>query len=403
MSTYRDYWWLRQYLDTSLASGYSVAVITNCTQAEVLSLLHAGDTHFEALGIAEVADTEIELAEQYRSSEGSPEVVAVTAADSESTLLIQLNGGSFAITEESMRPLLAGHDVVSHYRSVNADSRFLWWSNGDLLADFDPLLPEFSSSRLDQTRVQGLIREVGGIRIEEVSPDELSDHRAVEGSFALAERITGVGVTAALLDTASFTVAAVFGEESPSRDRSPAPRLQGSHSAWSEVARRYAGARFALHGVITKTRLRGIRAGSWQLEFWFKPRNCVRLSDDQGVLFLQNRHKKTWFRMENVLERRDGGYSLDIHLQQLLQIHLLWPDTPFVELLPADTSGRAVVVHGRPAWEFVMPPSWAGLDATVAFDAATGIPLRWENALLIHEISGLEVGVDISDAFFTGP
>jgi hypothetical protein len=50
-----------------------------------------------------------------------------------------------------------------------------------------------------------------------------------------------------------------------------------------------------------------------------------------------------------------------------------------------------------------MPPDWAGRDATVAFDAETGIPLRWADRTGSHEISALETGIDVDDGFFSGP
>lgn len=258
MPTYRDYVWLRPYFDTSFANGYCAAVIRKCAPDEVLRLLGAETLQSEAVGLAEVAEVEGELSEQTIPGPGHP-VVAVTSVGGDSTLLLQLNGGSFAITEELMRPLLMGHEVVSHYRSVNADGRFRWWTDGDLIADFDPVLPELPS-RLGpataQDRVVDLIREVGGIRIDDSGQDDPAEYNSGEGAFALAERITGVEVTAALLDSAVFTVAVVDrGDKAPPTDSSVAPT---DVSEWGEVARRYAAAaRVSLHGIMDKIRPRG--------------------------------------------------------------------------------------------------------------------------------------------------
>ncbi|GAA3149307.1 hypothetical protein GCM10020255_028600 [Rhodococcus baikonurensis] len=60
-------------------------------------------------------------------------------------------------------------------------------------------------------------------------------------------------------------------------------------------------------------------------------------------------------------------------------------------------------VNGRPAWEFAMPPDGLGLDSTAAFDAQTGIPLRWVDKSFTLELSDVETGIHVDDDFFTGP
>ena len=404
--TYHDYLWLQPYLDKRFAFGYCVAVIPGRSPAEVLSLLGAAsshsdsDVHLEAVGVAEVGEVELDLADQAVAvGFGGVHVIAVAAIDGDNTLLIQLNGGSFAVTEALMRPLLPEHEVVAHSLSVNADSQFIWWSNGERVAAFELF---GSGPVIGDERVVDLIWEVGGIGIDDDALNEPGEH-AMEGAFALAERITGVAVTAELFEAGPFTVAVVPGEGRTLQVDRPAAPIQNPPSQWREVARRYKAAeRIPLHGMMFKERPPGGRPSA-ELEFWFKPRTCIRLADDEGVLFLQNRQKQTWFRTDGVLEVRSGGYSLDIHITQLLQIHRTWPDARFADLLPPDTAGRAVEVNGRRAWEFEMPPDWAGLDSTVAFDEETGIPLRWKNKTCTHEISELETGIDMGDGFFTGP
>ncbi|MDV6277518.1 DUF6461 domain-containing protein [Rhodococcus erythropolis] len=203
MPTYRDYLWLQQYFDTSFAFGYCAAVISDCTPAQVLSILGAESSHSEVAGIAELAQVEIELVEQ--SVSGPSAVVAVARLDGKSTLLIQLNGGSFAVSVALMRPLLPDHEVVSHYLSTNADSQFIWWSNGERVADFELV---GIGPVIGDERVVDLISEVGGIGIDDDAQNQLAKY-AVQGAFALAERITGASVPAALFEAGRFTVAAV--------------------------------------------------------------------------------------------------------------------------------------------------------------------------------------------------
>lgn len=354
----------------------------------------------EAVGVAEVGEVELDLVEHaVAGGFGGVHVIAVAAIDGDNTLLIQLNGGSFTVTEALMRPLLPEHEVVAHYLGVNADSQFIWWLNGERVAHFELF---GSGPVIGDERVVDLIWEVGGIGIDDDAQNEPGEH-AVHGAFALAERITGIAATAELFEAGLFTVAVVPAEGRTLQVDRPAASMQNAPSRWRQVARRYKAAeRIPLHGMMSKERPPGGRPSA-QLEFWFKPRSCIRLADDDGVLFLQSRQKQTWFRTDTVLERRSGGYSLDIHITQLLQIHRAWPDARFADLLPPDTVGRAVEVGGRSAWEFEMPADWAGLDSTVAFDAETGVPLRWKNKTCTHEISELETGIDTDDHFFAGP
>lgn len=400
MPTYHDYVWIQQYLNTSLSLGYCAALIPRSTPAQVLSALGADEnTQSEAIGITELGEVMSDLTEQPETA-GAGQVVAVAAVGDDSTLLMQINGGSFAISEELMRPLLSDREVASHYLSVNADSQFIWWSNGTRVAEFELF---GSSPVVGDDRMVDLILDVGGIGIDDDAQGYAGEH-ALEGAFALAEQITGVAVPASLFVEGQFMVAVVpKSGQSPSADVPSEASPRKSPAAWSEVARRYKAAeRIPLHGVMFRGRPPG-GVPSARLEFWFKPRTCIRLADEQGVLFLQNRQKQTWFRTDGVLERRSAGYSLDIYIEQLFQIHRTWPYTPFADLLPPDTTGREVEVDGRRAWEFAMPPDWAGRDATVAFDAETGIPLRWADRTGSHEISALETGIDVDDGFFSGP
>lgn len=203
MPTYHDYVWLQRYFDTRLTFGYCVAVISDCTPAQVLSLLGAEAVRAEAIGIAELAQVEVELVERSGTA-GSSAVVAVAGLEGKNTLLIQLNGGSFAVTVALMRPLLPDHEVVAHYLGGNADSQFIWWSNGERVADFEPFR---CGPVIGDTRVVDLISDVGGLGVDDAHNQPCT--HAMQGAFALAERITGASVPAALFEVGRFTLAVV--------------------------------------------------------------------------------------------------------------------------------------------------------------------------------------------------
>lgn len=252
MPTYHDYVWIQQYLNTSLSLGYCAALIPRSTPAQVLSALGADEnTQSEAIGIAELGEVMSDLTEQPETA-GAGQVVAVAAVGDDSTLLMQINGGSFAISEELMRPLLSDREVASHYLSVNADSQFIWWSNGTRVAEFELF---GSSPVVEDDRMVDLILDVGGIGIDDDAQGYAGEH-ALEGAFALAEQITGVAVPASLFVEGQFMVAVVpKSGQSPSADVPSEASPRKSPAAWSEVARRYKAAeRIPLHGVMFRGR-----------------------------------------------------------------------------------------------------------------------------------------------------
>lgn len=252
MPTYHDYVWIQQYLNTSLSLGYCAALIPRSTPAQVLSALGADEnTQSEAIGIAELGEVMSDLTEQPETA-GAGQVVAVAAVGDDSTLLMQINGGSFAISEELMRPLLSDREVASHYLSVNADSQFIWWSNGTRVAEFELF---GSSPVVGDDRMVDLILDVGGIGIDDDAQGYAGEH-ALEGAFALAEQITGVAVPASLFVEGQFMVAVVpKSGQSPSADVPSEASPRKSPAAWSEVARRYKAAeRIPLHGVMFRGR-----------------------------------------------------------------------------------------------------------------------------------------------------
>lgn len=206
MPTYYDYLWLRQYFYTSFALGYCAAVITNCTPAQVLRALGTTSSHSEAMGIAELMQVENEVSGQSDVSEPKF-VVAVAGLDEQNTLLIQLHGGTFAVVTTLMRPLFPEHEVVSHYLSANDESQFIWWSNGERKADFELV---GVGPMIGDERVVDLISQVSRIGGDNDSHD-CHGERAAQVAFALAERITGVSIPAALFEAGRFTVAVVTG------------------------------------------------------------------------------------------------------------------------------------------------------------------------------------------------
>jgi len=106
--------------------------------------------------------------------------------------------GFLGVTEEAAVPLSIGTTLVSHYRNFNAGGSFLWVEDGDVRVRFDPLDPAWREGSSPDALVT-VMRQVGF----ELGEDKGTENPA-EASFALAEYLTGVRVTAGLLEDSAY-------------------------------------------------------------------------------------------------------------------------------------------------------------------------------------------------------
>ncbi|MEV3926650.1 DUF6461 domain-containing protein [Actinomadura coerulea] len=83
--------------------------------------------------------------------------------------------------------------VVSHYRNINAVTLFHWWEDGELRTQFE--WPVHRSGSSPDALVQTMA---------EVGFDLVGGSSDVAGNLALAEELTGVRITADLLDTSPY-------------------------------------------------------------------------------------------------------------------------------------------------------------------------------------------------------
>ncbi len=143
---------------------------------------------------------------------GSERFVAVTPVE-RGALMIE-PGGILGVTPAVALPLSEGHELVSHFRNVNAHGRFRWVRDGELRVEFDPMFPNV---RRAGSTPDDLVDEMAAVGFD-VAPSHAgaaeTDSRfadlsepwvgPVAGSFALAERLTRVAVSRELLDEATF-------------------------------------------------------------------------------------------------------------------------------------------------------------------------------------------------------
>jgi hypothetical protein len=115
------------------------------------------------------------------------------------TLGVEWNG-FIGVTDELMRPASVGTRIVSHFRNVNAVDYFHWYEEGEVRVRFEPL---FAYARFgpEADAIAGQMRESG---FDLSDAEDRGYDLPTEASFALAERLTGVRLTAETLREAQF-------------------------------------------------------------------------------------------------------------------------------------------------------------------------------------------------------
>jgi hypothetical protein len=108
-------------------------------------------------------------------------------------------------SDELMRPLSVGRDVLTHFQDIEASSGFLVWKDGERTAYFDPLLRCGMGLDPMPAEWESRMQDVG---IDPHGEGPLPDGRfhAIEASFAMAANYTGVQITPEFLSTATFSV-----------------------------------------------------------------------------------------------------------------------------------------------------------------------------------------------------
>ena len=193
-ATAADYAWFDEHCE-DLAGAYCLTLVQGLTPEQVVDRLGGRDT-VRLTGLRE-------LVAHQRDARG----VAVTAVAGWA-LIVEV-GGTLGVTDEVAVALSAGTTLVSHFRNVDAVDRFLFVCDGDVRLDFEPMFP----TTREGSDPDGLLREMeqAGFDLADEDVDDLDDLEFVhsEAAFALAERLTGVRLTAELLNSAAYLGAAV--------------------------------------------------------------------------------------------------------------------------------------------------------------------------------------------------
>ncbi|MGW6035366.1 DUF6461 domain-containing protein [Gordonia terrae] len=216
-TTYRDYLWFEgdDFVGWR-ADGHVISLIRDATADGVLNALDAYSRRRRGVGLQGFVNRSIEFEILGLVPPMSQVVQTVGVADIGDgwVLLIQHKSEFLGVTDDLYRPVIDNHEVVSHFRNIEADTRFVWWPDGQQQISFEPGSPAWDLDRARATPTTGsttvfdLMSEVGGFPLEETD-EPRTEFFHIEASFALAERLTGIAVSKELLQTAEFTVALV--------------------------------------------------------------------------------------------------------------------------------------------------------------------------------------------------
>lgn len=192
VKTYRDFEWVtRDY--PWIANGLFVTYVQGSDPASVIDAMTVEDLGSET-GLVGVNERQWE----------DPGIIG--AASLGNWTIAIAPAVTAGASEELMRPLSLGREVVTHYRDVNGGSGFYVWEDGERTVYFDPLLRRgFGVDPMPAQWVPRLV-EAG------VNPDGEEPMTAdggfpvIEASLALAANYTGALMTPEFLSSATFIV-----------------------------------------------------------------------------------------------------------------------------------------------------------------------------------------------------
>jgi hypothetical protein len=186
-----DYLWFEE--SCRISEAYCLTLVEGLGAAEALERIDAKQVG-RAAGLEEFVDSSQYEFDTLTFSIGATEV-------GDWTMLVEKNG-YLGVTEKVIEPLSTGTQVVSHFCNVNALDRFCWMVDGDLRLYFEPLFPDVRSGSDPDGQIDAML--AAGFDLSD-SDDENHDYILhTAATFALAERLTGVRVTAELLETADY-------------------------------------------------------------------------------------------------------------------------------------------------------------------------------------------------------
>jgi len=191
VKTYQDFEWvLRDY--PWIENGLFVTYVKVADPATVLDAMTVENLGQET-GLAGV------------NERGWDELSIVGAASLGEWTIAIAPVASAGASDELMRPLSVGREVVTHFQDIEASAGFVVWKDGERTVYFDPLLRCGMGLDPMPAEWEPRMQDVG---IDPHGEGPLPDGRfhVIEASFAMAANYTGVQITPEFLSTATFSV-----------------------------------------------------------------------------------------------------------------------------------------------------------------------------------------------------
>ncbi|MFE5492061.1 DUF6461 domain-containing protein [Streptomyces virginiae] len=194
-TTAADYMWFEEDFP-DLAESYCVTLVHDVPPDELLHRLD-GQSESEVTGITALVDTAFDLC-----GPSTTRTYFGMTTLGPWTLMIEPNGWH-GVNEKKALPASAGTRWISHYDNANAnnDGSFLWAENTEVQLHFELRDADYRSGTCADDLLE-VIRHLGFTFPEE--PSETDDDLAVPAAFALAEHLTDLRITSALLRDTTF-------------------------------------------------------------------------------------------------------------------------------------------------------------------------------------------------------
>lgn len=200
-ATAAGYAWVGDWL-SEVSGAYCLTLARGLAPPDVLTRVGAVAQVAPRHGLGALTEASFDLWERHQ---GEQLLIGVTAVSDGWSLGLEING-HLGVTPEVIVPLSAGTRIVSHYRN-NAVHRFYYVEDRDIRLYFEPLFPAERDGSAPDAFV-GAMRHAGFELDEDEDPAdedfEAEDDLTAAASFALAETLTGVRITADLLEDASY-------------------------------------------------------------------------------------------------------------------------------------------------------------------------------------------------------
>jgi Family of unknown function (DUF6461) len=196
-ATAASYAWFDEDRPTGLDELYCLTLARGLTPAEFLARIGARPQP-PRLGLAALFEPSMEMwSDEHGGESLFIGVTSMAGDDGDWALGVEVNG-FLGVTEQIIVPASAGTRLVSHY-SNNGPDQFYWIEDSDTRLHFNPLEPAYREGSMADT-VEDLLAEVGF----DFREDKDNAEYCTAAAFALAERLTGVRVTAELLEESAY-------------------------------------------------------------------------------------------------------------------------------------------------------------------------------------------------------